>query len=75
MPRAPLTDDEVYDRLHKALLALGREDGQTTRGNTCINGARTVLEMFQLGLIYAMEKASQRDGVQDASEPSSRPPA
>jgi hypothetical protein len=57
VPGTPLTDDEVYDRLHKALLALGRETGETTRGNTAIHGARTVLQLFQLGLIAAMEKA------------------
>lgn len=57
MPRAPLSDDDVYDRLHKALLAVGREGGATTRGDTAIKAARQVLQLLQLGLIAAMEKA------------------
>lgn len=71
---APLTDDEAYDRLHAALQALGHDAGETTRGNTALEAARTMLRLLQLGLVKAMENdADHVEGLIDR-ERSPRPP-
>ena len=56
MPRPPISDDEAYERLHAALTALGREDGQTTRGDTALKAARKALALLQMGLIAAIDR-------------------
>jgi len=58
VPGPPINDDEVYDRLHRALLSLGRESGETVRGDTAINAARKALQLLQLGLVAAMERTA-----------------
>jgi hypothetical protein len=52
-----LTDVEAYDRLHEALLSLGKEPGETTHGDTAIQAARRTLAMLQVGLLVIMEKS------------------
>ncbi|MBN9034166.1 MAG: hypothetical protein J0I23_30765 [Rhizobiales bacterium] len=54
-----LTDEDVYDRLHDAYLALGKEPGATVPGNTTIVTARIALQSLQKGLLMAIESGSQ----------------
>lgn len=61
--KPPLTDDEVYERLHAAWLALGREDGQTNRGDTSVKAARQALVTLQLGLLAAMDQSDEQNRV------------
>lgn len=56
-----LTDDQAYDRLHAALLAIGKEEGQTVRGNTSLKAARRALALLQMGLLKAMDEDSDRN--------------
>ncbi|WP_290687303.1 MULTISPECIES: hypothetical protein [unclassified Haematobacter] len=46
-----LNDDQVYERLHAALIALGAQDGETVRGDTAIKTARRAMLLLQLGLL------------------------
>lgn len=50
-----LTDEEVYDRLHAALLALGGDAGETARGDTALKAGRRSLTMLQMALLAAIE--------------------
>lgn len=50
-----LDDDQVFDRLYAAILALGDEDGETTRGDTAIKSARRMLLLLQMGIIASQE--------------------
>lgn len=52
-----LSDTEAYDRLHKALLALGKEDGETAVGDTALKAARRALLLLQASLVMKMEEA------------------
>lgn len=52
---APLSDGEAYDRLHAALLALGKEDGESNRAYTALKAARRSLVLLQIGLVAAAE--------------------
>jgi hypothetical protein len=73
--KPPLSDDEVYERIHAALLALGRDDGATVRGDTSLKAARKALTMLQLGLLAAMEKSIDSNAaIRDPDAPSVRPP-
>lgn len=56
-----LTDDEVFERLVAAAVALGREPGETLRGDTAIEAARKALMLLQLGLVRAMDRAAEDD--------------
>ncbi|MBB3234440.1 hypothetical protein [Phyllobacterium endophyticum] len=56
-----LNDEQAYDRLHSALLALGKEEGQTVRGDTSLKAARQALALLQLGLLKAMDDASDKN--------------
>lgn len=51
-----LTDEEAYERLHAALLALGREDGANARTDTALKAARRAIAMLQIGLLAAQEE-------------------
>lgn len=53
-----LTDDDVYERLHAALLALGREKAETKLGHTTITTARLAVASLQQNLLQAMESGS-----------------
>lgn len=65
--KPPLSDDEVYDRIHAALLALGRESAATVRGETSLKAARKALTLLQLGLLAAIEQNS--DDIQAVKAP------
>ncbi|MCR4265870.1 hypothetical protein [Nitratireductor sp. ZSWI3] len=54
-----LTDDEVYEALHQALLALGRREGATRQGETALKAARRALRLLQMGLVSIQERASE----------------
>lgn len=56
-----LSDDQAYERLHAALLALGGEEGQTVRGDTSLKAARQSLALLQMGLLKAMDDDSDRN--------------
>jgi hypothetical protein len=54
----PIDDQTCYERLHKALLALGAEEGATVEGATALKAARRALHMLGLALILKEEVAS-----------------
>ncbi len=56
MPK--LTDDEAYDRMHAASVALGNDEAETTRANTALETCRRALQMMMFGLIAAQEAKS-----------------
>ena len=56
-----LNDEQTYDRLYAALLALGGEEGQTVRGDTSLKAARQALVLLQMGLLKAMDDDSDRN--------------
>ena len=49
-----LSDDQVYERLHAAYLALGREEGETVRGDTALKAARRAIMLLQMGHLAAL---------------------
>ncbi len=53
-----LSDDQVYERLHAALLAVGREDGVTVRGDTALKAARRAIVLLQMGHLAAQDRDS-----------------
>ena len=53
-----LSDNQVGDRLHAALEALGTEKGETIPGNTALAAARQTLNLFEQGLLIAAETNS-----------------
>jgi hypothetical protein len=55
-PPAPLTDDEAYERLHAALLALGTEAGASVAGDSALEAARRALRLLELGLLSAINR-------------------
>ncbi len=64
-----LTDDQAYERLHAALLAIGKEEGQTVRGDTSLKAARRALALLQMGLLKAMDEDSDSNiAIKDPSE-------
>jgi len=52
-----LSDNQVGDRLHAALEAVGTDEGETIRGNTALVAARQTLSLKQ-GLLIAAERNS-----------------
>ena len=50
-----LTNDEVYQRLHEAGLALGNAEGETVLGDTALRTARQAIVMLQMGMVKAEE--------------------
>ena len=70
-----LSDDEIYDRLYAAQQALGLDAGETVRGNTAIEAARTMLRLMCLGLVKAMEDhADHVEGLTGSSSSLPEPP-
>jgi hypothetical protein len=53
-----LSDNQVGDRLHAALQALGTDQGETIRGNTALLAARQALTLLKHGLLIAAERHS-----------------
>jgi hypothetical protein len=45
MPK--LSDNQVGDRLHAALEAVGIDEGETTRGNTALLAAHQTLSLLE----------------------------
>jgi hypothetical protein len=69
MTGEPLSDNEVHERLCAAAAALGHEPGRTMRGDTAIEAARRAMALLQLGLVAAMDAASdQVPGVLPSTE-------
>jgi hypothetical protein len=65
-----LNDDEVYDRLHAAFLALGKEQAESVAGQTTIATARLALESLQKGFLMAIESDDDRNtAIIDPSRP------
>ena len=56
MPK--LSDNQVGDRLHAALEAVGIDEGETIRGNTALLAARQTLSLLEQGLLIAAERNS-----------------
>lgn len=61
--KPPLTDSEVYDRLHEAWLALACEAGSTKHGDTALKVARQMLYTLQSAILKKL------DEVKDPAEP------
>ena len=55
MPK--LSDNQVGDRLHAALEAVGIDEGETIRGNTVL-AVRQTLSLLEQGLLIATERNS-----------------
>ena len=53
-----LSDNQVGDRLHAALEAVGTDEGETIRGNTALVAARQTLILLKQGLLIAAERNS-----------------
>ena len=53
-----LSDNQVGDRLHAALEAVGTEEGETIRGNAALVAARQTLNLLEQGLLIAAERNS-----------------
>ena len=53
-----LSDNQVGDRLHAALEAVGTGEGETIRGNTALVAARQTLSLLKQGLLIAAERNS-----------------
>jgi hypothetical protein len=60
MSGAKLSDDEVYNRLHRALEVLGTEEGETVHADTAIKGARKALRMMQIGILAVQEGLTEK---------------
>ena len=71
--KPPLTDDEVYDRLHAAYLALGKEKAESPAGQTTITTARLALQSLQQGFLMAVESDGDVNGAILSSEPPREP--
>ena len=54
MPK--LSDNQIGDRLHAALEAIGTNEGETIRGNTALVAARQTLSLLEQGLLIAAER-------------------
>jgi len=59
--KPPLTDSEVYDRLHQAFLVLAGARGETRHGDTAIRTARHILTTLQAALLKKMDATAQAD--------------
>lgn len=68
-----MSDEEVYEALHNALMAIGCRPGATVRGHTAITAAWGIVYSIQLGLLGAMEKGS--DEIPGVLKPAPKPPA
>jgi hypothetical protein len=55
---AKLSDNQVGDRLHAALEAIGTDEGETIRGNTALVAASQTLSLLEQGLLIAAERNS-----------------
>lgn len=55
MAKAPLTDREVYDRLHAALMHLSGARGETTFGESTLRAAERVLDTLQLATLCKVD--------------------
>ena len=65
-----LSNEQVYDRLHAAYLALGTEAAASIVGKASIATAREALRALQMGLLMAMESGSDDNGaILDSSKP------
>jgi len=53
-----LSDNQVGDRLHAALEAVGTEEGETIRGNAALVAARQTLNLLEQILLIAAERNS-----------------
>lgn len=54
-----LSNTEVYDRLHQALLALGAEGGASAVADTALKTARRVLVLSQASVLMKMDEAEE----------------
>jgi hypothetical protein len=56
----PLSDTQVHERLHAALLLLGSAPGKTIAGDTAMKSARRSLLLLQMGVVAS--EAANDDG-------------
>lgn len=55
-----LSDDEAYETLHRAFLALGKKAGATVRADTALEAARRSLTLLQMGLLKASDEGDDK---------------
>lgn len=53
-----LTDNEVHERIYKALIAVGADDAETVRGETALEAARRALTILMFGLVKSMDEGT-----------------
>lgn len=53
-----LTDNEVHERIYKALIAVGTDDAETVRGETALEAARRALTNLMFGLVKSMDEGA-----------------
>lgn len=58
----PLNDNQVHDRLHAAIEALGSAIGETVHGDTALKSARRSLMLLQLAVLTAQAKGDAVNG-------------
>ena len=68
----PLNDNDAYERLHAALMALGTAPGLTTAADTALTAARRSLVLLQMGVIKSAE--ADQEPFKGPDEPSPLPP-
>lgn len=66
----PLNDNQVHDRLHAAMEALGNAEGETVHGDAALKTARRSLMLLQLAVVTGQAKGEAgNDNVKDPAEP------
>jgi hypothetical protein len=61
--KPPLTDDEIYDRLHAGWLSFANLKGETKMGDNTLKAARLALFTLQAGLVKANEEGIDHNPV------------
>lgn len=64
-----LTDNDVHERIYRALIAVGTDDAQTVRGETALEAARRALTILMFGLVKSMDEGT--DAVEGVIPPDS----
>ena len=60
--KPPLSDSEVYERLHEAWAVLANTRGETKHGDAALRVARHMLVTLEAALVKKMDAATDRDG-------------
>jgi len=58
--KPPLTDSEIYDRLHEAYLLFNKQTGESSFGGNTIKAARLALLSLQAAMVKKSEDAKDQ---------------